>query len=202
MAVKRIHIEPAWSFTDDIGNSVDPQLFRLLRHINESHKLTQAAKQLGISYRHAWNLLNRWSDFFGTEVVVLEKGRGAYLTRLGEKLLWAEQRVAERFKPQMDSLASEINLELLRALDDANPLLRMCASHGYAVALLPDFARGFQLDIQYVSPLESLQALSRGACDVAGFHVPRGVEIPELMQTYSGALKPQSQVAIRYASRK
>ena len=202
MTLKRIHIEPAWVFRDDAGNGVDPQLFRLLQALHEHGKLTQAAKQVGLSYRHAWNLLNKWGSFFGTEVVLLEKGRGARLTLLGEKLLWAEQRVAERFKPQMESLASEINLELHRALEGAHPLLKMQASHGYAVALLPDYVSGVQMDIQYGTPLESLQALNRGACDIAGFHIPRGLAVPHLREGYAKEIRRQSQVAIRYVSRK
>ena len=96
---------------------------------------------------------------------------GTGLTPIGEQLVWAEQRVMARLKPQMDNLASEINIELHRALSDVSPLLRLHASHGYAVALLPDYAKGFQLDFQYQSPLDALSALNLGACDMVGFHI-------------------------------
>ncbi|MCR8922782.1 helix-turn-helix transcriptional regulator [Dasania sp. GY-MA-18] len=201
MSIKRIHIDPAWSFHDEAGNHIDPLLFKLLQAIREHGKLTQATKAIGVSYRHGWNLLNKWASFFGTEVVSLEKGKGATLTPLGEKLVWAEQRVMARLKPQMDNLASEINIELHRALSDVAPLLRLHASHGYAVALLPDFASDYQLDLQYQSPLDALSALNRGACDIAGFHIPTGVVIPELMAAYSKLIKPQAHVAIRFISR-
>lgn len=201
MSIKRIHIDPAWSFHDDAGNHIDPQLFKLLQAIHEHGKLTLATKAIAISYRHGWNLLNKWASFFGTEVVHLEKGRGASLTALGEKLVWAEQRVLARLKPQMDNLASEINIELHRALSDVAPLLRLHASHGYAVALLPDFAPDFQLDLQYKSPLDALSALNRGACDMAGFHIPTEVIIPKLMAAYRTLIKPQAHVAIRFINR-
>jgi molybdate transport repressor ModE-like protein len=199
MGIKRIHIDPSWSFSDEAGNQVDPQLFRLLNEIHQHRKLTAAAKAIGISYRHAWNLLKKWSGFFGAEVVVLAKGRGAQLTPFGEKLLWAEQRVMARLKPQMDNLASEINLELHRAMADVAPLLKVHASHGYAVALLPEFAEQFQLDLQYQSPLEALAALNRGACDLAGIHVPNNVAIPALMDAYQREIK--SHLAIGFVSR-
>ncbi len=201
MVKRRIHIEPSWSFRDESGQSVDPQLFRLLRAIHAEGRLTRAAQRVGVSYRHAWNLLNKWSDFFGTDVVVLEKGRGARLTPLGDKLLWAEQRVAERLKPQMDNLVSEINIELQRIVAGAKPVVRLHASHGYAVARLPDFAHQFQLDLQYQSPTEALSALQRGACDMAGFHLPQQVQIPELLQEYQALIDMDNTVVIRFVSR-
>lgn len=202
MTTKRIQIDPAWIFRDEAGNTLDPQLFRLLAAIRQFKKLTSAAKAAGISYRHGWNLLNKWADFFGTELVKLEKGRGATLTPLGEKLLWAEQRVMARFQPQMANLASELNVEIQKALVNLTPLLRIQASHGYAVALLPHVCiNNLQLDLQYSSPLEALAALNRDACDIAGFHMPTGVVIPQLLERYQQLLKPRSHKIIRFISR-
>jgi len=201
MPLKRIHIDPNWLFRDEAGNTLDPQLFRLLEEIYHHKKLTAATKSMGISYRHGWNLLGKWADFFGTPLVILEKGRGANLTPLGEKLLWAEQRVIARFQPQMASLASELNIELQKALVNLTPLLRIQASHGYAVALLPDACSNLQLDLQYSSPLEALSALNRDSCDLAGFHVPRGVVIKTLLKQYQQFLKPRAHKIIRFITR-
>jgi putative molybdopterin biosynthesis protein len=201
MTAKRIHIDPTWTFRDEAGNTLDPQLFRLLAEIYQHRKLTGAAKAAGISYRHGWNMLNKWADFFGTELVKLEKGRGATLTPLGEKLLWAEQRVMARFQPQMANLASELNVEIQKALVNLTPLLRIQASHGYAVALLPDICTDVQLDLQYSSPLEALAALNRDACDIAGFHMPTGVVIPQLLERYQQLLKPRAHKVIRFITR-
>lgn len=201
MPLKRIHIDPNWLFRDEAGNTLDPQLFRLLEEIYHHGKLTSATKSMGISYRHGWNLLGKWTDFFGTPLVSLEKGRGAQLTPLGEKLLWAEQRVIARFQPQMASLASELNLELQKAFVNLTPLLRIQASHGYAVALLPDACTNLQLDLQYSSPLEALAALNRDSCDLAGFHVPSGVVIKTLLQHYQRLLKPRAHKIIRFITR-
>lgn len=202
MADRRIHISPSWSFRDDSGQQLDRQLFVLLGAIHEQGKLTAAAKQAGISYRHGWNLLNKWAAFFGTELVTLEKGRGARLTPLGEKLLWAEQRVVARLQPQMENLASELNVEIHRALEDITPLLRMHASHGYAVALLPQFTDNFQLDLQYKSPLDALASLNRGSCDIAGFHLPVDVPIRSQRQVYDRLLKPRAHRIIRFITRR
>lgn len=199
--VNRIHITSSWSFCDDQGHKLDGQLFTLLKGIFNHGKLTAAAKEAQISYRHAWNTLNKWSAFFGTELVTLQKGRGASLSPLGEKLLWAEQRVAARLLPQMENLASELNIEIQRALQDASPLLRLHASHGYAVALLPQFAQQFQLDLQYKSPVEALTALNRGACDLAGFHLPVSSSHSKDLSQYQQYLKPRAHRLIRFITR-
>ncbi|OMH39488.1 substrate-binding domain-containing protein [Motiliproteus sp. MSK22-1] len=199
--MKRIHVEPAWSFRDEAGHRLDPQLFLLLNGIHDKGKLTEAARQVGISYRHSWNLLNNWAAFFGCELVALQKGKGASLTPLGEKLLWAEQRVVARLEPQLKSLASELNLEIQRSLEGVSPLLRMHASYGYAVELLPDFAGDYQLDLQYRSAEEALASLNRGSCDVAGFHVPIEILSDTLIDSYRRYLKPRVHKIIRFITR-
>ena len=199
--MRRIHVEPAWSFRDESGHRLDPQLFLLLNGIHNRGKLTEAAKQVGISYRHSWNLLNKWAAFFGCELVALQRGKGATLTPLGEKLLWAEQRVVARLEPQLKSLASELNLEIQRSLEGVSPLLRLHASHGYAIELLPEFAENFQLDLQFRSAEEALASLNRGACDVAGFHLPTEILSEALIETYSRHLKPRVHRIIRFITR-
>jgi putative molybdopterin biosynthesis protein len=198
---KRIYISPSWAFHDDRGDALNPQLFTLLNRIKETGKLTKAAALANISYRHGWNLLDQAHQFFGSPVVHLEKGRGATLSPLGEKLLWAEQRVAARLTPQMENLASELNIEIHKEIADLSPILRLHASHGYAVALLPDYALGFQLDLQYKSPIDALAALNRGACDLAGIHVPADLRIEPLIARYAEYLNTKHYRVIRFITR-
>lgn len=200
--MKRIQVVPTWSFRDSAGNKLNPQLFSLLRAIYETGKLTEATQKISISYRHGWNLLNTWAAFFGLPLVEMQKGKGAKLTPLGEKLLWAEQRVVARLEPQLDSLASELNLELHRALEGVNPMLRLHASYGYAVALLPELATELQLDLQYKSAEEALASLNRGACEVAGFHLPTDVISGQLIENYGRYLKPRVHKVIKFITRR
>lgn len=200
--MKRIKITPAWYFSDEAGNQLDPQLFVLLEGVHLHGKLTEAAKMAGISYRHAWNLLGKWQEFFGIGLVELQRGRGARLAPLGEKLLWAEQRVIARLGPQLESLGSELNLEIQQTLEGVRPVLRMHASHGYAVELLPQYLDGLHLDLQYCSPREALVALNRGACDLAGFHLPQGPVGQRLVADYRPLLKPRSHRVLRFITRR
>ncbi|MDT8896079.1 substrate-binding domain-containing protein [Halomonas sp. I1] len=200
--MKRIRITPAWYFSDEAGNQLDPQLFVLLEGVHRHGKLTEAAKMAGVSYRHAWNLLGKWQEFFGISLVELQRGRGAHLSPLGEKLLWAEQRVIARLGPQLESLGSELNLAIQQTLEGVKPVLRLHASHGYAVELLPDFLDELRLDLQYCSPREALIALNRGACDLAGFHLPQGPVGERLARDYRSLLKPRSHRVLRFITRR
>jgi putative molybdopterin biosynthesis protein len=198
---KRIYIKAAWQFYDDQGENVDPRIFGLLNSIHESGKLTKAAEKLEISYRHVWNMLKKWTDFFGSDLVELHKGKGAKLTPLGEKLLWAEQLVNARFEPQLISLASELNLEIKKNISFKEPLLKIAASHGYAVALLPEFTNKFKLNLQYKSTQESLQALSKGECDIAAFHLPTDIVNQSLIDMHNKYFKPNTYKVIRFVTR-
>ncbi|RTR02327.1 substrate-binding domain-containing protein [Halomonas nitroreducens] len=199
--MKRIRITPAWYFSDEAGNQLDPKLFALLEAVHRHGKLTRAAETVGVSYRHAWNLLNKWGEFFGIALVELERGRGARLSALGEKLLWAEQRVIARLGPQLESLGSELNLAIQQTLEGVKPVLRLHASHGYAVELLPEHLHDLRLDLQYCSPREALAALQRGACELAGFHLPRGPLGARVSRDYRDLLKPRSHRVLRFISR-
>ena len=202
MPKKKLHIAPAWVFHTDQGELFEPVIFRLLNGVHDSGKLTQAAKAAGISYRHAWNLLNRAADFFGLPLVEMRKGQGTRLSVLGEKLLWSEQRVKARLGPQLDSLASELNTQLQQLLAGEHPVLRLHASHGYAVALLPEFSDRVELDLQYTDPAHALDILARGESDLASFHLPASPRLAErIMALYQDRLDLENLRVIRFVTR-
>jgi molybdate transport repressor ModE-like protein len=200
--MNKLHITPAWVFRSDDNYLFDVQMFDLLGHIHEHQKLTVAAKKSGISYRHAWNLLNRWQAFFGLPLVNMQKGQGTRLSTLGDTLLWGEQRLQARLGPQTESMASELNMELQQLLEGVHPVLRMHASHGYAVALLATFGEELELNLQYCNPEEALLALNRGDCDVAGFHLPTDPAFAQhILTKYQYLLDSESHSVIRFITR-
>ncbi|AFT71211.1 putative formate dehydrogenase [Alloalcanivorax dieselolei B5] len=203
MPNKKLRISPAWVFTTEQGELFDPVVFRLLEGVRDSGKLTMAARDAGISYRHAWNLLNRGADFFGLPLVRMRKGHGTRLSPLGEKLLWSEQRLKARLGPQIHSLASELNTQLQQLLAGAHPVLRLHASHGYAVALLPDFSDWVELDLQYTNPANALNVLARGESDLASFHFPVCPRLADqVMAIYQHQLDLDNLRVIRFVTRK
>ena len=202
--MKRVTVKPSWVVENEEGAELGPALFAMLDALEHTGKLTAAAAKVGVSYRHAWNQINEWNTFFGLPLVTLERGKGASLTALGEKLLWAEQRFNARVGLQLESLASELNLEINRLVASAASSLRIHASHGFAVARLNDLLEAHsdvQLDLRYLGSVESLASLARGECDLAGFHMPEGKLGARALDQYARWLHPDRQRLIHLVTR-
>ncbi len=171
-----VEIRPVWRFRATGERDFDFMLLALLEAVEENGKLTLAAARAGISYRHAWNLIEKWAHLFGEPLVDMERGRGTRLTPLGQRLLWAGKRVQARLEPELDSLAAELAAALNESLGASSVVLRAHASHDLIVARL----RGMlaearvRLDLQYRGSFDALGSLRRGDCDLAGFHVAEG----------------------------
>ncbi len=200
----KIIIRPAWRFETESGEEVDPRLFPLLRAINDTGVLKLAVKETKVSYRYAWDLLKHSALVFGSPLVRMERGKGAQLTTLGEKLLWAEQRSDASLFPQLGNVASELNLEIGRARSETQPVIRIHASHGYAVEKLPQLMAKHghaDVDLQYMGSVDALASLCRTNCDLAGFHVPLGEIGRGLWEHYAKWLKPRQEKVIRLVIR-
>lgn len=199
----RIGIRPVWTIRSATEREFDFRLVALLGEIEANGKITQAAEATGISYRHAWNLIAQWEEFFGKPLVVKEQGRGSTVTPLGKRLLWVGRRAQARLAPELDNLASEFARELNESLTESAPGLVMQASHDYAVAMLRDrsAASSASIALQYKGSFDALAALRRGECDVAGFHVPEGRLGSLMEQRYRECLPLDEYRLISFATR-
>ena len=170
----KISVIPAWKFVTDENEVIDPTLMTLLRYLQKEPKLTRAAERARLSYRHAWNILNKWNNKLGSPLVTQAKGQGTRLTHLGEKLVWSEDLIEARLTPAMGSLVSTINRELNGLLNEQNNLLRLHASHGYAIEVLSKLIaqqRDCAIDVRYMGSSEAIESLIKDNCDLAGFHL-------------------------------
>ncbi|MFK7794288.1 MAG: substrate-binding domain-containing protein [Gammaproteobacteria bacterium] len=168
----KLSISPSWKFSTDQTGPIDPILFELLRHLQSDHKLTKAAEQANISYRHAWNILKKWNDQLGKPLVTQSKGQGTRLTELGEKFVWAEGLIDAHLTPSISTLASTINRELNSLLGENENILRIHASHGYAIDVIPRLEQDDStIDIKYMGSAEAIDSLINKHCDIAGFHI-------------------------------
>ena len=203
----RIQITPHWGVAQDTDDPVDTtSLLTLLAAIQESGAIAQAARSVGLSYRHAWGQVKRAEELFGHPLVDAGRGRGSTLTPLAEKLIWADRRISARLSPLLSSLASELEHELDRALPvrpSPATSLRLHASHGYAVAALVEKleAASLSVELRYRNSFESVSALARGECDLAGFHVPIGEFEQAAAQRYMKWLRPQTHSLVHLAVR-
>jgi molybdate transport repressor ModE-like protein len=199
-----IQITPHWEVSRAGATPLDTAvLLRLLLAIDSFGSIAQAAKAVSLSYRYAWGLLREAEQVFGSALIVTGRGRGTALTPVAEKLIWADRRIEARLSPLLESLASELQNELMRTLAGESRAVRIDASHGFAVATLLRHMNAAQLpvDLRYRNSNDALAALTRGECDLAGFHVPLGDYEASALEHYARWLDPDTHCLMLLARR-
>ena len=66
----RIDIEANWRFCREDDRRVMFVMLDFLNEIRATGKITRAAVRAGMSYRHCWNLVEKWAEFFGYSTAV------------------------------------------------------------------------------------------------------------------------------------
>lgn len=190
-----------WRTAGPRATPLDPRVVGLLEAIRQEGSLQRAVASAGVSYRAAWGLLAATNEALGAPLAILERGRGARLAPLGERLLAAHASA--------QSALAEAGAELSLAPGSAQasaagrPLpLRIAASHDLALSALRDVwaqAGALALDLETHGSVESLAALRRGDADMAGFHVSAdGLGAREVL----GRLDPGRHALIRFVRRR
>ena len=175
------------------GEAVDPRLLQLLEGIESEGSLQQSARRHGLSYRHAWGLLEHWGQRFGQPLALLERGRGASLSHVGAALLEAQRQASAVTREPLQSIAAQFQRSIdASSTDDSDPdaahlrgaslrgaSLQVCASHDLALARARDAlaASGVDLALQVQGSLDALQSLLARHCDIAGFHLRHGQSV-------------------------
>ena len=199
----RVGLAPKWTLG---GAALDARVIPLLRAVAREGSLYRAVAALRVSYRHAWGLLGKAERAAGQPLVVLERGRGARLAPLAEKLLAADDAATEslnrEFAETVESLNSVLGSTRPRAARDR---LIVHASHDYALLELRDelAASGtVALELRFRGSLECLADLARKECDIAGFHAPLAADGPAALDPYRPWLRARGLVLLRFASRR
>jgi molybdate transport repressor ModE-like protein len=199
-----IEIETVWRFHREGSPQTTVVMLGILNEIRKTGKLTSAANHAQLSYRHVWNLVEQWSDFFGVPLVETHRGKGTTLTEFGERLVWAGQRTQARLGPQLENLAQELATEIKPFLRYGPSVIRVHASHGFAVPKLRellDQTPGIGIDLRYVSNQNSLVSLAQGACDLSGVHLPRGELRQQSIEACKEWLDPREYRVISFVTR-
>lgn len=176
----------------------------LLALVAEEGSIANAARRKGLSYRHAWGLLREVEEHLGGALIAKARGRGSVLSELGEAVLRSQRLCGERLQGNLQALASEVASDLNRWLAPPGQELRIHASHGYAVAALVTalVADQVPVEIKYRDSVDAITALTRGECDLAGFHLARGDFRSACADAYRNRLDPQRHVLIHLTRRK
>ena len=200
----KVHIKPHWEISFDAAAPLDTAaLLSLLVAVQDTGSIAQAAKTVKLSYRYAWGLLREAETLFGDSLLQTGRGRGTTLTPLAQKLVWADRRIAARLSPMLESLASELEAELGKMAAERMRMIRMDASHGFAVAALMVHLNKVEMpvELRYRNSTDAVAALSRRECDLAGFHVPTGQFEQAAVAWYTRWLDPAAHCLIHLAVR-
>jgi molybdate transport repressor ModE-like protein len=202
--VHQVSIQPQWTIRQPGGTALAERTIALLVSVADHGSLLKACQAMQVSYRHAWALIRQGEALLGAPLLLMERGKGSKLSPLAEKLVWADRRIAARLSPTLDSLASELQSEIDRVLMSVPALLRIHASHGFAIETLHDLLgrSGIVTELRYCGSTEAVASLQMGGCEMAGFHVPLGEFEPAAVEHYAPWLKPASQKIIAIATRR
>jgi molybdate transport repressor ModE-like protein len=163
-----------WRLVDGDVETMDERLLPLLEGVATSGSLAAAVLGCGVSYRAAWGLLRDYQRMLGAPLVLLERGRGASLTALGEQLIRAQHLAAQRIARILPTLAFEVGPGPRHRQAVSALRLRVAASHDLALATLAESlpASGIALELAVMGSLHALREFAEGRVDLAGFHVP------------------------------
>lgn len=199
----KISIRPLWTISHDGEDALGPRLIELLVHVAATGSIAAACQRAGLSYRHAWDTVRHGEAWFGAPLLQMERGRGSRLTPLGDKLVWADRRIAARLAPVLDTLASELEVELQRVIAPPQRLLRIHASHGFAIEKLMAMLGDAGIDVErvYTNSQDAAASLHDGASDLACFHVPHGALEARGWDFYAHWLDPLEHAVIDITDR-
>lgn len=156
---------------------IEPRIVALLEAIARHGNLQEAARGAGLSYRHAWNLLEQIARELGEPVALRQQGRGTVLAPLGSKLLEGMVDVNGTLAAALREGEARMQAHLARTrIFSGDPLpVTLSASHDPLLARLRDASSGnrvFALEIAFKDSVDCLADLRRKRCDLAGFHLP------------------------------
>jgi len=181
----RVELDLRWRLGRREAAPFDDALFALLEAIGDSTSLQVAARRAGMSYRHAWGLLNGWAGALGRPLATLERGRGTRLTTLGNRLLASRRTAEARLGPELARLAAEVAADLGESDAGAARRLRVHASHDIALRRATErlgAAHGIEIDLAVHGSHDCLDALARRRCDLAGFHAPPDASLEAILR--------------------
>jgi molybdate transport repressor ModE-like protein len=199
----RLVPELTWELSGDPPAPLDPRLLPLLRAVVATGSLAAAVADRGLSYRAAWGLLRAYQRTLGSPLVVLQRGRGASLALLGERMVAADATARRRLAPTFQRLALELGAPLR---DQRVPVrcLTIAASHDLALAALREALgtnKELKLELSFMGSLDALEQYAAGRVDVAGFHVPLSKRHRASIAPFLRPLRARSDRLIRFVDR-
>ena len=98
-----------------LGGCLNKRFFDLLAAIKQSGSINKAAKEAGMSYKGAWEMIDRAAQLSPRELIATSKGGheggGTKLTETGDALLQAYIRTRQKHQAFLDLMSKELREE-------------------------------------------------------------------------------------------
>ncbi len=158
----------------------------ILQGVKKFGSLMAAAKSLGMTYAHVWNVVEGLSNRLGRPVVSAfrggEGGGGTVLTADGESLLKQYEELEVRVGRFLGESKRHIFAEV------AKPDLSIIGSSCPGVKILAEIIKGFDVEVVEVGSSAGLTAVMLGEADIAGIHLydpaTKRYNIPAVSRTW------------------
>jgi molybdate transport repressor ModE-like protein len=201
----KIDFKINWTI-DEPKQELDKRLLQLLAKINPTGSLQTAAKDIGISYRTAWEIIRHWNNAFNTPLCIMERGRGTSLTPLGQKLVETKLAIDANYSDALHVTANNLNNEINELVGQSNQKKKLIAytSHDLAISFFQELSEEKEgLDIEFNSrgSLDALKQLQSSHFNIAGFHFPDGILAKQLAHEYKPLLDDEKHLFIHLATR-
>ena len=188
-----IEIETIWRFHKEGSPQTVVVVLGILNEIRKTGKITSAARDARLSYRHVWNLIEKWSDFFGVPLVETHRGKGSQPDGVRRETCLGRPTPSSPAWPAVPEPRTRTGNGNQSASSPRSSVIRVHASHGFAVSKLRemlDREPGLGVDLRYVSNQNSLVSLAHDGCDLSGMHLPQGELRKRSIDACKGWLKP------------
>ena len=160
----------------------------IMEGIKKFGSFMATAKSLGITYAHAWMVVDELSKRVGKPVVRAQRGGntggGATLTEEGDRLLEEYKALEEKVSNFLGSRKEFTFLEFKR------PDLSIIGSSCVGVKILAGMVKGFSTEVVEVGSTAGLTAVMLGEADVAGIHLydeeTRTYNVPFVRRAFPG----------------
>ncbi|MEJ5293263.1 MAG: substrate-binding domain-containing protein [Candidatus Methanosuratincola sp.] len=142
---------------------------RILEGVRNYGSLIAAAKSAGITYAHAWNLVEDMSRRLGEAIVFSrrggEDGGGTSLTAKGEELLEEYLRIEAKVGACLGARTPRVFREVRRAD------LVIVGSSCMGIKVISGLMQGLSVEIAEVGSTAGITAVMIGEADLAGLHI-------------------------------
>ncbi len=99
---QNLHLKATLRIVGEVEPIFGPGRLQLLEHIEQTHSISQAAKNMGMSYKKAWQMISSMNEHAKVPLILTQTGGssvgGALVTAEGEEIINYYKDLQRRFQ--------------------------------------------------------------------------------------------------------